>query len=447
MKSIQSRLTTGLLISLVSVFLILCVIVSSNIQNLSENYIASRMEHDIETLITAITFDEQNKLIINNERIDVIYNRPFSGHYYSIQHQQTILRSRSLWDQTLEVPKDTSSDYQHTYQQGPENQSLMVITGHFHKNKQDIIISVAEDLTPIKDDINQLMKYFAILSFTILLGLLLVQVLILRNGLRPLSKIRSELYALEKGDIAELTTDVPHELKPVVNEVNNLSLALYKRIKRSRDALSDLSHAIKKPLTLLQQFSDKHKTLLNKESIKILNTHIENIQQITDRILKRARVSGRHQSNRKFLLNEDLPVLIKTINAMYPDKNIRASLDIPDNLETYVDREDMLEILGNLIDNAWKWANSAIIITLKETNVLKITIEDDGSGSKAASLNELAVRGVRLDESVNGYGFGLAITSDIVKDYNGTLIFDRSDTLGGFKAEIELPVRISIDLS
>ena len=353
-----------------------------------------------------------------------------------------VLEPSILFCLVLSIKETHANEYQQTYLQGPENQSLIVISRRFNKQNQSITVSIAEDLTSVKEDISQFKNYFAILAFAILLSLLSLQIIILRSGLKPLRKMRSELHALEKGAISELTTDVPFELKSVVEEVNHLTLALYKRLKRSRDALSDLSHAIKKPLTLLQQFSDNNQTTLDKESKVFLNNQIENIQQITDRILKRARVAGDSKFNTPFNINEDLPLLTKTISAMYPDKHINVSLDIPTILETHLDREDMLELLGNLLDNAWKWANNTINISIKENNKITITIEDDGPGENEKSLNELTNRGVRLDESMNGYGFGLAIAADIVRDYNGTLLFSRSDVLGGFKTEIKFPIKI-----
>ena len=100
----------------------------------------------------------------------------------------------------------------------------------------------------------------------------------------------------------------------------------------------------------------------------------------------------------------------------------------------------MLELLGNLLDNAWKWARTEIKISAREINTISIVIEDDGAGANIDSLNELTQRGVRLDESVSGYGFGLAISSDIINDYNGSLFFSTSELLGGFKTEIQLPL-------
>ncbi len=440
MKSIQSRLTAGLLISLIFVFLILWLAVSSNIQKLSENYIASRLEHDIETLLTAISFDKTNTLTINEKYINSIYNRPFSGHYYTIQHNQTLFRSRSLWDQSLTSDIVTTNNYIKTVQDGPENQLLIILSRRFNKQNKDITIHIAEDLTPIIKDISQFKNYFAILALIILVSLLFIQFIVLRSGLKPLRRMHSELSDLEKGNISSLSTDVPNELKSVINEVNHLSLALYNRLKRSRNALSDLSHAIKKPLTMLQNFSDENKEKFDTETNMFLIAQISSIQNITDRILKRARVAGTSKFNTPFDINEDFPLLIKSINTMYPDKNINVTSDIPSTLKIQIDREDMLELLGNLIENAWKWADSTIIISIKQANNITIIIEDDGAGADEQSLIELTHRGVRLDESVSGDGFGLAITSDIISDYDGSLSFSRSEKLGGFKAEILLPI-------
>ena len=441
MKSIQSRLASGLIISLIIVFLFLGFIVSNNIQKLSENYIASRIEHDIETLLSSVSFEQSGTIHINEKYLNPVYSRPFSGHYYLIQHNNKQILSRSIWDKNLVAPRVTSPGFYRTFQKGPENQNLITITARFKKQNQDITISIAEDLSPISSDILRFKNDFTILSIAILFILVLVQVTILRRGLKPLRTIHNELNALEQGSISQLTSSVPGELKPVVSEINHLSSTLHKRIKRSRDALSDLSHAVKKPLTLLQQFSDKQQSVLDTESKDFINQQITAIHDITDRILKRARVAGNTSKSMPFKLREDLPLLIKTIKTMYPDKNIVLNLDTASELNTKIDREDMLELLGNLIENAWKWTSKTLNITIRENDTITIIIEDDGPGTDSESLNELAQRGVRLDESVKGYGFGLAISSDIIKDYEGKLEFSRSENLGGFMAKITLPTR------
>ena len=443
MKSIQSRLTTGLLISLLTIFFILWVLVSERIQELAESYTASRLHHDVETMVSAVNFDQQGKLSLNKDRINPIYKQPFSGHYYSIQYQQTLLRSRSLWDQTINLDDTLPGEYIHSHQNGPEHQPLIVVSNQFLKQGYQFSISVAEDLTPLIENIDKFKNMFALISLIALGILLIIQVFILRKGLYPLKEIKAELIELDRGKITHLNCNVPRELKPLSDEINHLLIISHKRLKRSRDALSDLSHAIKKPLTVLHQLTDKKETSLGNDSIKILNNQVQEIHQLTDRILKRAKLSGDMHTGALFDFSGDFSILLKTINMMYPRKTIDIKTSIPAKVHKHIDREDMLELLGNLLDNAYKWASSKICITINETETLNIVIEDDGPGSDLESLKQLAKRGVRLDETTSGYGFGLAITSDIISDYEGELIFNRSDLLGGFEVEVKLPIKSS----
>ncbi|MFK5986739.1 MAG: sensor histidine kinase [Pseudomonadota bacterium] len=442
MKSIQSRLAAGLFLSLLSIFIILWFLVSSSIVQLAENYIASRLQHDIETLLSSISFDQNNNLILNQEKINPIYKHPFSGHYYSINYQLTVLRSRSLWDQTLSTKIAELGEYTRANIMGPEGQPLLVINSQFKKQGRLFSISVAEDLKPIITDMQKYKNNYTIISIIALLLLLIIQILILRRGLKPLMDIKNELTKLEQGRIQTLNNEVPQELQPLTNEVNHLLSILHQRLKLSRDALSDLSHAIKKPLTVLLQLTEHQDTILKPESITLLNEQIKSIQLLTDRILKRAKLAGNSYSSALFDFNTDFVLLLKTIEQMYPHKNITTTTHIVNTLTKKIDREDMLELLGNLIDNAYKWTKDKIVISINETQTLNIIIEDNGLGAEIELLKTLGKRGVRLDESTHGHGFGLAISSDIISAYNGTLGFGVSAELGGFKVEIRLPLKV-----
>ena len=438
MNSIHSRLLTGLLISLLFFFSVLWVTVSQNIQELAENYIATRLEHDIENILTAVSFDENTQLILDEKYINPIYQRPFSGHYFKIIHDQKIIRSRSLWDQDLAVTTTDKTPSLRSHLSGPENQSLLSVSANYTKQKQNFSIAIAEDLSPVIKDINYFKNIFTATALLILVILLAIQFFILKRGMQPLRKLQHELKALEKGNIEQLNTEVPHELQAVVKEINHLSLALHKRLKRSRTALSDLSHALKKPLTLLQNFIENDQHNVEKSSTEYLQQQVQTIQQLTDRILKQARIAGTTTHPTLLVINDDVHALIKTIASMYPDKHLNIELNIPENFTIQFDREDFLEMLGNLLDNAWKWAKTSIAINFDNTNTTFISIEDDGPGTNTDELNTLIERGSRLDESVDGYGFGLAISSDIIKDNNGTLTFCRSEGLGGLKVTIKL---------
>jgi len=131
-----------------------------------------------------------------------------------------------------------------------------------------------------------------------------------------------------------------------------------------------------------------------------------------------------------FSFVEDLPVLIKTLDMMHAGKNIQVSVDIQENIVSPLDREDILKLFGNLLDNAYKWARHEIRVHVHV---------DDAPGADPEKINALSRRGVRLDETVEGHGFGLANAADMVADYQGLLQFKRSADLGGFMAEISVP--------
>ena len=438
MRSIQSKLSAGLLLSLIIAFSALWILVSINIQFLAKEYIASRLIHDAEMLLNTINFNNNDVLTIDETRIDLIYNQPFSGHYYVISSGDQSINSRSLWDHKLRAIAVSTGQQLRTLQQGPEQQSLLLISGGYKKQNNEITISIAEDLNPINKNINQFKYWFAAMALGMLLILVVLQALILRRSLKPLAKVHAELKLLQQGKLNKLNTESPSELQPLINEVNHLLGIMEQRLRRSRDALSDLAHAIKKPLTVIKQITDKDTIPDATKSTLIKQT--DDIYQISDHILKRARLAGHSHTGALFSFSDDLPALIKTLDMMYANKTLLLITNVPDNVICPVDREDMLELLGNLLDNAYKWATHKLTLTVNIDSELHICIEDDGPGTDLKKIKELSERGVRLDEKIQGHGFGLAITTDIANDYNGSVSFEQSNDLGGFKAEITLPL-------
>lgn len=438
MWSIQSKLSTGLLLSLIIAFSSLWLLVSFNLQSLAEEYIASRLEHDAETLLSSVSFDADDNLTIDLTRVGAIYNQPFSGHYYVITTETESIRSRSLWDEKLNSVSLKTGQQRHDLQEGPERQSLLLTSVAYKKQGRQLTITVAEDLNPIYKNIDQFQYSFASIAFSMLLILVILQVLILRKSLKPLSKVHTELKLLQQGQLNKLNTESASELQPLINEVNHLLSIMEQRLRRSRDALSDLAHAIKKPLTVIKQITDKD--AISDAAKTTLAKQADDIYQISDHILKRARLAGHSHSGALFLFSQDLPALIKTLDMMYSSKTLLLTTDVPENVICAIDREDMLELLGNLLDNAYKWAVHKIRLTVTIDSEFHISIEDDGPGTDLEKIDEISRRGVRLDEKIQGHGFGLAITADIVRDYKGRISFKHSADLGGFNADITLPL-------
>jgi signal transduction histidine kinase len=439
MHSLASRLSSGLLISLLIAFALLAVLVSVNIRYVTDDYVASRLQHDTETLLAAISFDNDGRLLLDGARIDQVYNQPFSGHYYVISSGTQTFYSRSLWDQRIEHVVLDSGQQNRTEQAGPEQQSLLVLSSGYTLQGYPLSISLAEDLRPIRQDIDQFIYVFIFIAGGILLVLIVLQVLILRRSLKPLQQVKQQLVQLEQGKIERLDSDVPAEIEPVINEVNQLLTTMGQRLQRSRDSLGDLAHAIKKPLTVMRQTI--RRTESGEADRRVLMEQVDEIVRLSDRILKRARLAGHSHSEQRFAFDTDLAALIETLGLMYPDSNIQIEQRIAAEVNCPVEREDMMELLGNLLDNACKWAQHKVRITVNSGQQLYISIEDDGPGIAPQQIDELLHRGKRLDESVEGHGFGLAIASDTVDEYQGQMHFDQSPELGGLKVEIVLPLK------
>jgi len=438
MRSLQFRLSTGLFISLVLAFVVLWILVSNASRYLAEGYIATRLEHDTESLLTAIQLDSTGTLKLDSTRINPIYTRPFSGHYYKILSNTTSLRSRSLWDQDLAVQPLPSGSQQRQHVQGPQQQPLLLLSSAFDKAGQVITIAVADDLSPVEADLVHLQRYFVLAALILLITLIAIQGLILHLGLRPLDKTRYELQALAQGKLLQLDKNVPKEISPLVAEINHLLDVIDKRLSRSRNALGDLAHALKKPLTVLKQLACDQSLADNTDLQQTLTVQLDTMQRHVTRILQRARLAGEGPVGSLFNATEEIPALLATLQHMYYDKSLAFETRMAADVTIAADREDILELIGNLMDNACKWAAHKVRISITQNHETRIDIEDDGPGVDNGKLADLTQRGLRLDETTEGHGLGLSIANDIVTSLGGELQLQRSQTLGGLHARITL---------
>lgn len=438
MRSLQFRLSLGLFISLVLAFVVLWVLVSNASRYLAEGYIITRLEHDTESLLAAVQVDNSGKLSLDPAHISPIYARPFSGHYYKILLRTASLRSRSLWDQDLMFQTLPTGHQQRLHTRGPQQQPLLMLVSAFNKAGQVITIAVADDLSPVEADLAHLQRYFVLAAVILLLALIATQGLILHAGLRPLEKTRRELQALAQGKLSQLDQRVPREISPLVAEINHLLDVLDKRLSRSRNALGDLAHALKKPLTVLKQLAREDNLASHPELQQTLSTQLDTMQRHVTRILQRARLAGEGPVGSLFHASEEIPALLKTLQHMYYDKAIEFETNMPAQLTVAVDREDMLELIGNLLDNACKWATHKVRISITHDHTTQIDIEDDGPGVAPDKLMDLTRRGLRLDETTEGHGLGLSIVNEIVTSLGGELQLQRSQDLGGLLARVML---------
>jgi len=442
MASVRARLGVGLVLSLVGLLGLQWLVVSTAIWSLAENYATSRLAQDTARVLALLTFTREGRPEVPAARFTPMYQQPFSGYYYEIRTATgAVLRSRSLWDAELAAPLLAPGQARRLRGRGPKEQRLLVLATGFHKQGHTVTIAVAEDLAPLEADLGHFEHRYLLVSFGILLILIAVQQGMVRLGFRPLQRVRQEMARLERGEISQLDEAVPTEVRPLVQEMNRLLAVMEQRLQRSRNALGNLAHALKTPLTLVMQLAGRDEFTAIPQVREQLLAQTETLHHRLEHELRRARLAGAALPGRRLLLAEELPALVDVVRRVYQDKRLAVECRIPPQAAFAGDREDVLELLGNLLDNACKWARQRVMVTVQEQPGLAVRIEDDGLGCPPEVLKELAERGVRIDESTTGHGLGLAIVRDIVEQYGGEMGFGRSCELGGFQVWVTLPPR------
>lgn len=417
------------------------VIASYAIRHLTENQVASRLIQDSETLLAGVRFDEAGNFSIDTKRINNIYQRPFSGHYYVISVEGQHYVSRSLWDMDLLVPEVNAGVEVRLTIDGPDDQSLLSVTHGYSKQDKLIGITVAEDLNLFNVGLRQFQWLYGGVSAVILIILLLVQYLIVRHELTPLKTLRANMAKLERGETDRIEALGPAEIAPVIAELNRLLATMGKKARRSRESLGNLAHALKTRLAVLSQIVEQPEIRALPEIKETIQASTEAMRRIVERELKRARLIGDALPGQRVNLQEEIRMLVQTLKLMHAEKSLTISWHVDDNVQFIGDQEDLLELLGNLLDNACKWGRANILLNVVSRDGIVFVIEDDGPGCEAAELEQLTIRGFRADESKPGSGLGLAIVRDIVESYGGRLAIERSNKLGGLNVEVWLPNR------
>jgi len=430
MISLRQRLNRGLALILFTVFALHWFAADWVIRTVAEKQMLTRLEHDSDSLLDTLIHSDNGQLDFDHSRVPLVYDQAYSGHYFVIHINDRVYLSNSLQQHPLAVRAISDGAAQHYHLPGPEQQPLLVFGRGLSKNGHAILLTVAEDLTDIGQDILHIRLAYLGVTLVILTLAIWLQSQDVKRAMRPLRAAQQELSNIANGQQHQISTAVPIEIRPLVKEVNRLIVLIERRLQQSRTAIGNLAHALKTPLAVLVRLSEQpemtHQAPLN----ALLQSQTAAIQDRIDRELKRARLSGHIQSGAAFNPYQELTVLAQLLNSVYSEKLLTIHIDAPDQLIPF-DREDVLEILGNLADNACKWAKSQVNITLQHQTQLLIRVEDDGPGCPEAQLQQLIQRGVRLDESIQGHGLGLAIVHDVVTFYQGQLTLGTSSTLGG----------------
>jgi len=392
-------------------------------------------------------------LNVANNLLERRFSLPGSGLYASVivsDDNRQVWASPSLLGVELpNIPMLNTGVMSFSQQDNAKQEGFFVLNfGVAWQVNNDFIryvFTIAEDLQRYETEIKTYRKTLWFWLGALAILLLLVQGLVVQWGLRPLRKVADEIRAIEGGEKDSLSGAYPKELSHLTNNINDLIRNERNHLVRYRNTLGDLAHSLKTPLAVLQGYFDQNKS--DSESKQTATAQLWRMQEIVDYQLQRAAVSGKQTFNKPV---DILPVADQIINALdkvYIDKQIATQTSIDEELKFYGEKGDLMEVLGNILDNAYKWSSSRIEIAIiaddktnKTRSGIRITVEDDGPGIDKEKVNRITQRGVRGDELEGppGQGIGLSMVQEIVESYSGELAFESSE-LGGCKVSIYFP--------
>jgi len=436
-KSIQARLSLGLIAVLVVVGVVLAQLTLWLFEAGLQRYLENGLRNESENLLVALVRGPAG-MQLDEQRISAAYQRPFSGYYFRIDFAQGTWRSRSLWDMNL--PKPSAPGLSDRHELGPEGQELLTLRADYRRLGQDISISVAQDYSPVRQGFRRLQQIGLGMGLVALALVLVLQRMTVTRSLRPLERARQQIAQLQQGQRSQLDAQVPSELVPLVGQINHLLSHTEDSLRRSRNALGNLGHALKTPLAVLLSLASNERLQGLPEVRAQMREQLQQIEQRLARELNRARLAGDALPGAQFACDEELPGLLSTLGMIHGEGLVLIHA-VPSGLLLPWDREDMLELLGNLLDNACKWADSEVHLGIATSeDHYQLWVDDDGPGIPYQQRVQVLERGSRLDEEVDGHGLGLGIVRDIVQAWGGQLQLLESP-MGGLRVDIQLPRR------
>lgn len=408
------------------------------------------LQVDMDGLIAAAEPDPdpEGGVLLAEHFLNPRFARVYSGLYYQIRVGQNGGQiSRSLFDKQIHpVNEPAKGPLTWGSAMGPENQHLRVLSRRVdltpdNRSDGNYIFMVAGDTAAVD---RQTREFNTTLFWSfLLLGLGLIAAILLqvKVGLAPLRKVSRSLAKIRDGEARRLDGNFPTEIAPLASELNSLIQHSEEVVGRARTHVSNLAHFLKTPLSVLAAEADAHEKDPGAGPLAdMVKRQVFSMRRQVDHYLSRARAAGSLDvlGNRTQVsaVMDDLSRVIARIHAA---RGIVIDAEASDDIYFRGERQDLEEMLGNLIDNGCKWAKGRVRVRCEKAGGrLVLTVEDDGPGLSAQQRAQVGERGERLDESVPGSGLGLAIVRDISKLYGGFFALDQS-SLGGVLARLDLP--------
>lgn len=387
---------------------------------------------------------------------DIRATRAYSGRYWLILGMRTdgtieqLVRSRSLWDSDLMLSSSQIDQLeaapgktQYFDLRGPQDKPLRAaaIQAQLPGYAIPVVFLAAEDRSPIDADADRFAGTTAIALLILGFGLILAVVVQVRFGLQPLFRLRREVASVRRGKAERLADDYPEELEPLSRELNALLAHNQEVVERQRTHVGNLAHALKTPLSVMLTEASQQPGQL----AEVVERQAQTMREQVDHHLRRARAAARSQtSGERTPVEPILDELAVTLERIFQDKSDGRGVEIdwrcPEDLAFQGEKQDFLEVVGNVMENAGKWSKGKIRVEAVATGEARmtVTVDDDGPGLPPEERAQALKRGQRLDENAPGSGLGLSIVDELARAYGGSVKLGESP-LGGLRVTLDLP--------
>lgn len=412
-------------------------------ETIEENF-DERLNGLLENLIGVSTSAADGQVTFYRTMVDPRFEQPYSGWYWQVSaEEKEPFRSRSLWDESLE-PDLSKVTYQSRFSNitGPEGQNLRMVERDITIPGDETIFrfTVAVERSEIEAQLDRFDNILIYSLSALGFGLIAASLLQVYLGLKPLRNIRRSLTRIRSGEAAHLPENFPTEIQPLADEMNALLDHNNQIIERSRTQVGNLAHALKTPLAVVLNESELHKGPL----ADVVSKQSEMMRRQVDHYLRRAQVAG----STKIITSrsEVLPVLqdiSRALAMIHKEKHFSVRPDgDPAGLLFRGERHDLEEMVGNLMENAAKWAESKVIVSCaRDGDQILIQVADDGPGILKEVRESVFMRGERLDEKKPGTGLGLSIVKDLAGLYGGRITLLDNEP-HGLRARLSLPAAV-----
>lgn len=400
----------------------------------------AHVQMHLEELIGASRYADNGEFTLIFQPSDPRYRELFSGWYWEVkQAGKSLKRSPSLGGKSLDLSEWQPTDEVVIKEVPGLNEEILrtqLVQLKVDPNRDSLVFIATAPIDGITEDVVNYTNHIIFNFIALGIGLMLAVVLQVRVALKPLKAISTRISEIRAGKASKLPVEQLEDVQPLVDELNYLLDHNAVLVKRARNQLGDLAHSVKNPLTVINNAVQD----LEEEQRELILQQTSDISKSVDHYLSRARTYGTEKVlGSRSSIKTATEDLVYAMQRIYQDRNLIFDLSRLMDCWFKGETQDLEEMLGNLIDNASKWANSRVQIGCSTTDGrLEICVDDDGPGIDKAEFENVMRRGHKLDESKPGHGQGLGIVKDIAALYGGSLALAKNE-LGGLQAQLELP--------